>query len=82
MNAFAFQIPTLLKLEWPCSNLLNSKEGPRAAKPHFADAISLYDYEAMDDMVRETYSIWNEILKERTAEARKRADVGPMFAKK
>ena len=60
----------------------NSKEGPRAAKPHFADAISLYDYEAMDGMVRETYSIWNEILKERTAEARKRADVGPMFAKK
>jgi hypothetical protein len=57
----------------------NSKEGPRTAKAYFADDLELFDYSTMDEMVRETYAIWTEILEEREAAARKAAGLGPIF---
>ena len=37
-----------------------------------AQDVTLFDFHAIDDMVRETYQMWREVLEEREAEARRR----------
>jgi hypothetical protein len=54
--------------------ILQFKEGPdetRVVVPHFSDGIELFSFDQLDAMVRETYSIWVEVLEEREAEARR-----------
>jgi hypothetical protein len=51
----------------------NPETGPRVAKPYYADELDrLFDYKELLAMVRETYTIWNEILKERKEEGREK----------
>jgi hypothetical protein len=44
----------------------------RVPKLFTAAGVSLFDFDALDMMVRETYEIWQEILTERDVEARRR----------
>jgi hypothetical protein len=58
------------------------KKGARVPKPHFSNDVALFDYESLDAMVRETYAIWDEILDERLAEARRSGGSGPFFGRR
>lgn len=49
----------------------NSAEGMRAVVPHFDDDVDLLSFEVLDEMVRETYQIWHEVLEQRESEARR-----------
>lgn len=42
-----------------------TEKGERLPKLHFADGIDLFNFDALDAMVRETYAMWHEILGER-----------------
>lgn len=45
----------------------------RPVVPYFDDGVSLWGFEALDEMIRETYEIWFAVLAEREAEGRRRA---------
>lgn len=40
------------------------------------EGVELYDFDTLDQMVRETYELWRELSEERVAEARKRGAGG------
>lgn len=44
----------------------------RVPKLYTAAGVSLFDFDALDLMIRETYEIWQEILTEREADGRRR----------
>ena len=46
-----------------------------------AQDVALFDFDALDAMVRETYQLWHEVLTEREAEARRRGTgtTGPLI---
>lgn len=48
-----------------------TESGPRLVIVHFDDNIELLSVEALDNMMRETYEIWNEVLAERERDARR-----------
>ncbi|MCQ8184582.1 type VI toxin-antitoxin system SocB family DNA replication inhibitor toxin [Parvularcula maris] len=56
----------------------------RVANFEFADQYDLFSYAQLDQMVRETYEIWNDIWSERAAQAKEEAssdsNLGPLFA--
>ena len=48
-------------------------DGVRIPKVHLATDVELFDFEALDLMVRATYEIWREVLQAREAATRRRA---------
>lgn len=57
----------------------NPGEGPRRARLFLDDGLTLYSFDDLDAMVRETYELWREVLEEREAAARRAGDGGPLF---
>jgi hypothetical protein len=56
------------------------KDGTRFVRPHFASGVSLWDFDQLDFMVRETYEIWHEVLEEREAASRRKGSgTGGLF---
>lgn len=53
-----------------------SEKGPRTPVIFTDEKIELFKFDELDQMVRETYELWTEILEERTAETRRRAAGG------
>jgi hypothetical protein len=51
-------------------------DGKRVVVPHFETGLELFTFEQLDEMVRETYQMWIEVLEEREAEARRRGGGG------
>lgn len=51
----------------------NGDSDERVVRLHMDDGVPLYSFEELDEMVRETYAIWDEVLNEREVEARRRA---------
>lgn len=54
----------------------------RVARPYFASGVELFSFETLDFMVRETYEIWREVLKEREREerpSRRSGEQGSLF---
>jgi len=47
-------------------------DGSRSVRLRTDEEIGLYDFDELDGMIRETYSIWGEVLAEREAETRRR----------
>jgi hypothetical protein len=45
-------------------------DGSRTVRPFYDTGIELFEFEALDAMVRETYQIWAEVLAEREADER------------
>jgi hypothetical protein len=50
-----------------------SEKGPRVPILHTDDGVTLFTFEELDQMVRETYEMWREVCEERAAETRRRA---------
>ncbi|WP_456654306.1 type VI toxin-antitoxin system SocB family DNA replication inhibitor toxin [Bradyrhizobium lupini] len=53
-----------------------SEEGPRTPVVFTDERIELFTFDELDQMVRETYELWTEILEERTADTRRRGAAG------
>ncbi|PDT73352.1 hypothetical protein [Bradyrhizobium sp. C9] len=53
-----------------------SKNGPRTPVIFTDEKIELFKFDELDQMVRETYELWTEILEGRTAETRRRSAGG------
>ena len=49
----------------------SSDDGSRSPTLFFANGVELYDFDALDGMVQETYALWNEVLEERDAATRR-----------
>jgi hypothetical protein len=60
---------------------VNDEDGSRTPRLFTARDVTLFDFDAIDAMVRETYQIWHEVLEEREAEARRRGTgtTGPLI---
>jgi hypothetical protein len=58
----------------------NTPTGKREVIPHFDEGVPLWGFEALDEMIRETYALWTEILTERETEERGRGSgtTGPL----
>jgi hypothetical protein len=56
-------------------------DGSRLLRLHTDEGVSLYEFTELDEMIRETYAIWAEVLGEREAEARRRGSEsrGPLL---
>ena len=50
-----------------------SEKGPRVPILYTDLGVTLFTFEELDQMVRETYEIWREVCEERAAEMRRRA---------
>ena len=46
-------------------------DGTRSVVPYFDRGVTLFTFEQLDTMVRETYALWLEVLEEREADARR-----------
>jgi len=57
----------------------NSKGGIRPVISHFDDEVHLWGMADLQEMIRETYELWYEILDDRAAEARRSAGKGPLI---
>ena len=60
----------------------DSDKAKRVARTYFASEVELFDFESLDWMVRETYEIWREVLKDREKEeppAKKAGGQGSLF---
>ena len=57
----------------------NTKIGVRPAKSYFDDGLVLWDFNQLDEMVRETYEVWREVLEERITEARRAGGKGSLI---
>jgi hypothetical protein len=53
-----------------------SAKGPRTPITYFDSSSQLFTFDDLDDMVRETYRIWQEICEDRAAETRRKAGGG------
>jgi hypothetical protein len=55
-------------------------DGSRYARLYRASEVELWDFDTLDQMVRETYEIWHEVLAERDADSRRRGTgtTGPL----
>ncbi len=49
-----------------------SDDVSRPIRLHIDDGVSLYRFDELDEMIRETYAMWAEVLSEREAETRRR----------
>jgi hypothetical protein len=47
-------------------------DGSRLVRLHTDEGVSLYGFDELDEMIRETYAMWAEVLSEREAETRRR----------
>jgi hypothetical protein len=47
-------------------------DGSRLVRLHTDEGVSLYGFDELDEMIRETYAMWAEALSEREAETRRR----------
>ena len=50
-----------------------SERGPRVPILYREEGVTLFSFDELDLMVRDTYEMWREIVEERTAETRRRA---------
>lgn len=50
-----------------------SDRGPRVPILYIDDGVTLFTFEELDQMVRDTYEMWREVCEERDAESRRRA---------
>jgi hypothetical protein len=48
-------------------------EGPREPRLYTDANIELFDFDKLDQMVRETYDLWSEVCEERDRDMRRRA---------
>jgi hypothetical protein len=71
--------PDFAEVRFAILQFANSHSGPRAAISHFDDGIKLWSFAELDEMVRETYELWYEVLDGRTAEARRSAVKGSLL---
>ncbi|WP_271627943.1 type VI toxin-antitoxin system SocB family DNA replication inhibitor toxin [Bradyrhizobium sp. CCBAU 11445] len=53
-----------------------TEEGPRTPVIFTDEKIELFTFDELDQMVRETYELWTEILEGRTAQTRRRGAAG------
>jgi hypothetical protein len=51
-------------------------KGPRAPVLHTDDGLVLFTFDELEEMVRDTYAIWNEVCAARTEERRSRSSGG------
>lgn len=56
-------------------------DGSRVVNLHTDEGVPLFDFDDLDDMIRDTYAIWLEVLQEREADARRRGggSSGPLL---
>lgn len=72
--------PDLSEVEMCIVQFASQDNGDRTPVLYFADGLELHDFDALDAMVQETYAIWNEVLEERDAEARRgTGTTGPLL---
>ncbi len=59
-------------------------DGSRLLKLYTDEGVPLYAFDELDEMIRQTYAVWGEVLAEREAEARREAVTrsGPWFGRK
>lgn len=57
----------------------NTKVGVRPVAPYFDDDLKLWTLAELDEMVRETYEIWREVLEGREEEARRAEKKGSLL---
>lgn len=50
-----------------------SEKGPRVPRVHTDAGVTLFTFDELDQMVRETYAMWREVCEERVAEVRRKA---------
>ena len=50
--------------------------GPRAPTLYTDEAVVLFTFDELDEMVRETYALWHEVCAERTERMRNSASSG------
>jgi hypothetical protein len=50
-----------------------SEKGPRTPVLYTDDGVTLFTFEQLDLMVRDTYELWREVCQEREADTRRRA---------
>jgi len=50
-----------------------SEKGPRVPILHMDAGVTLFSFDELDLMVRDTYDMWREVVEERAAETRRRA---------
>lgn len=63
--------PDLSEVDHCIVQFASLDDGSRTPTLYFADGMELHDFDALDAMVQETYAIWNEVLEERDAAARR-----------
>jgi len=57
----------------------NTATGVRPVVSFFDDGLKLWSFADLDEMVRETYRLWEEVLEGREAESRRSAKKGPLI---
>lgn len=57
--------PDLSEVDLCIVQFASSDDGSRTPTLHFPDGMELFDFDALDAMVQETYALWNEVLEER-----------------
>lgn len=63
--------PDLSEVDHCITQSASLDDGSRMPTLYFPDGMELYDFDTLDAMVQETYAIWNEVLEERGATARR-----------
>lgn len=64
--------PDLAEVRLGIFQFESRNDGQRPVRLHTDEGVSLYGFDELDEMIRETYAIWAEILSEREAEDRRR----------
>jgi hypothetical protein len=65
--------PDLATVGFGIFQFASGDEGARVLRLRTEESVTLYDFAELDEMIRETYAIWIEVLAEREAEDRRRA---------
>jgi len=63
--------PDLSDVDFCIVQFTTADDGSRTPTLHFPLDLTLFDFDALDAMVQETYAIWNEVLEERDAATRR-----------
>jgi hypothetical protein len=64
--------PDLAEVRLGIFQFESGDDDARMLKLHTDDGVQLYEFDELDEMIRETYAIWAEVLGEREAEVRRR----------
>jgi len=71
MNERCAVDPDLADVSFCIVQFTSSSSGTRTPALYYPDGLELFDFTQLDEMVRETYEMWYEILDERTLSRRK-----------